>query len=459
MSYDVAIIGAGVVGCAIARELSRYELAVVLIEAQNDVGKGTSKANTAILHTGFDAKPNTLESRLLQRGYERLKVYGEQVGIPIEPLGALLVAWNDAQLEALPELREKALANGVIDVEIISADEVYQREPRLGSGAVGGLFVPGESTICPFTTPLAYATEAVANGLELRLNSPLQAIQSSADFHSIECPDETIHARWVINAAGLSSDVINGMFGHSEFTVTPRRGELIVYDKFSRGLVNHILLPVPTKVTKGVLISPTVFGNVMLGPTAENLEDKSATETTADGIRALLEQGQRILPELMNEEVTATYAGLRAATEFSDYQIHIHAERRYICVGGIRSTGLSASMGIAEYVQDQLGASGLELRAKPETVSIHMPNIGEAFVRPYQSGKLIASDARYGRVVCFCERVTQGEIQDALHSTIPAQDIDGLRRRTRAQMGRCQGFFCSAEIAALLQRTNRHETG
>jgi len=223
----------------------------------------------------------------------------------------------------------------------------------------------------------------------------------------------------------------------------------------ARGLVDHILLPVPGKMGKGVLISPTVFGNVMLGPTAENLTDRTATDTTAQGIASLLEKGRRILPDLLNEEVTATYAGLRASTEHDDYQIHLHEEERYLCLGGIRSTGLSASLAIAEYAAERLAEAGLELRRKAEFKTVKMPNLGEAFPRPYQSEEMIRQNADYGRIVCHCERVTRGEIVDAANAVIAARSFDALRRRTRAQMGRCQGFFCSAEVAALLAEATR----
>ncbi len=449
--FDVAIIGAGVVGSAIARELAQYELRCVLVEAGPDVGVGTSKANTAILHTGYDAKPGYLENRLVRRGYELLNAYGPQAGIPIERVGALLVAWTEDQLEALPHIREAAHQNGVADVEPVSLGELYRREPHLGAGALGALQVPGESIICPFTATLAYATQAVVNGVALRLNSPVQGIHNTPDGdYALTCPGGAVHCHTIVNAAGLHSDTINQMLGHHEFTVIPRRGELIVFDKLARPLVNHVLLPVPSKVGKGVLISPTVYGNVMLGPTAENLDDKTATDTSAEGLAMLWEKGQRIVPALLQEEVTATYAGLRAATEHDDYQIVLHAEQRYLCVGGIRSTGLSASMAIAEYAVEKLAEAGLRLRRKPEFRPIQMPNIGEAFIRPYQSEEMIRANADYGRIVCHCERVTRGEILDAMQTPIPARDLDGLRRRTRAGMGRCQGFYCSAAVAALL---------
>jgi glycerol-3-phosphate dehydrogenase len=457
--FDVAIIGAGVVGCAIARELSKYKLQCALIEANNDVGAGTSKANTAILHTGFDAKPGYLETRLLRRGYELLKAYCPEAGIPIEQVGALLVAWDEEQLDALPAMRDLAHQNGIADVEIMSATEAYRREPHLGKGALGALVVPGEAIICPFTTPLAFATQAVINGLSLQLNSAVQAVEvSSKHTYAIRSTNRTAYARFVVNAAGLHADSINRQFDLHNLTIIPRRGELIVYDKLSRPLVNHILLPVPGKMGKGVLIAPTVFGNVMLGPTAENVDDKTATNTTIEGIAALLDKGRRILPELVDEEVTAMYAGLRTSTSHDDYQIHIYPEKRYICVGGIRSTGLSASMGIAEFVVEQLAKAGLDLAPKVEFKPVRMPNIGEAFMRPYQSEDMIAANPDYGRIVCHCERVTRAEIQAATYSLIPVHDYDGLRRRTRALMGRCQGFFCSAGIAALLARSSEQNS-
>jgi glycerol-3-phosphate dehydrogenase len=449
--YDAAIIGAGVVGAAIARELAQYELSVALVEAGEDVGAGTSKANTAILHTGFDAKPGYLETRLVQRGYDLLGAYSAQVGIPVERIGALLVAWDQEQLDALPAIKASAHKNGASEVDLISVDALYRREPHLGAGALGALEVPRESIICPFTVPLAYATQAVVNGVALRLNSLVQSIEQTPDGYLLHCPNETIACRYLINAAGLQADTINRMLGYSEFGVIPRRGQLIVFDKMARGLVDHILLPVPSKMGKGVLISPTVFGNVMLGPTAENLSDKAATETTAEGIDFLMDKGRRILPALLDEEVTAMYSGLRASTEHDDYQIYQHG--RYLCVGGIRSTGLSASLAIAEYAAHLLAEAGLKLARKAEFREITMPNLGEAFPRPYQRDDMIRANGDYGRIVCHCERVTRGEIVDATHAAIPARSADALRRRTRAQMGRCQGFFCAAEINALLGQT------
>jgi glycerol-3-phosphate dehydrogenase len=445
MDRDVVIVGAGVVGAAIARELTRYELDVTLLEAGTDVGAGTSKANTALLHTGFDAKPGTLEARLVPRGCELLSEYAARAGIPVERTGALLVAWDEQQRAEFGGIVERSRANGYDAIRELDADELYRREPNLGLGALAALEVPDEALICPFTTPLAFATEAVLAGCELRRGATVTAVERVPGGFRVEAGGGTLTARRLVNAAGLRSDEVDRMLGRERFTVTPRRGELVVFDKLARPLVRHIVLAVPTKVSKGVLVSPTVFGNVMVGPTAEDVPRKDDTSSTAAGLDYLLTEAERIVPRLLDFDVTAVYAGLRAATEHGDFQIAF--EDGYACVGGIRSTGLSASMAIAEHVRE-----GLELTAAPRAPrpAPRMPNIGEAAPRPFQRGELIGSDPDYGRVVCFCERVTRGEIRDAFASPVPPADLDGLRRRTRAHMGRCQGFFCGAQLATLL---------
>jgi len=452
--FDVVVIGGGVVGCAVARELSATKLSVALVEARGDIGDVTSKANTAILHTGFDAVPGSLESQLVSRGYDLLGAYAAEVGIPVERTGALLVAWTQEELAALPDLQHKAEGNGYRDSRIVGADEVRVLEPHLGPGALGGLLIPGESIICPWTTPLAYATEAIARGCTLLLDHRVTAIEIGAATTTLRTTGGDIQTRWVVNAAGLGGDVLDRMLGHDRFTVVPRRGELLVFDKQARELIRHIVLPVPSARGKGVLVSPTIFGNVMLGPTAENLEDRRDTSTTEDGIAFLRGKGESIMPTLLREEVTAAYAGLRAATEHSDYVVQIDSAQRYLLLGGIRSTGLTASMALAEYARDLLAANGVRMPCRPDAElppPPRMPNLGEVFPRPYARPELIEADPAYGRIICFCERVTEGEIRDALDSPIPPSDLDGLRRRTRAVLGRCQGFYCGAEVAARLR--------
>jgi glycerol-3-phosphate dehydrogenase len=461
---DVVIIGAGVVGTAIARTIAGYELTCVLVDAAGDVGTGTTKANTAILHTGFDTVPGSLESRLLRRGSGLLHDYARRAGIPVERTGALVVAWTDEQEAALPGIVAKAHRNGGLDVRLMATADLYRAEPELGPGARGAVQVPGESIICPWTTPLAYATEALREGVRLRLGTRVTGVHSGGVHsggvhsggvhsggreHQVATTGGTLRCRWLINAAGLESDRIDAMLGGGAFTIAPRRGELIVFDKLARPLLRSILLPVPTARTKGVLVAPTVYGNVLLGPTAEDVADRTDTATTATGLAGLLAASGQILPGLAAEEVTASYAGLRAATEHRDYQIRVDEQRRYACVAGIRSTGLSASLGIAEYVVGLLGDAGLPLRERETAGPPTMPYIGQAGPRPYQDTARIAADPDYGTIVCHCERVTRGEIRDALASPLPPGDLDGLRRRTRVLNGRCQGFYCAATVSRL----------
>jgi glycerol-3-phosphate dehydrogenase len=449
--YDVAVIGAGVVGTAIGRQLARYRLRSVLLERANDVGTGTSKANTAIVHTGFDTQPGSLESFLVRRGHVLLTAYARTAGIALEETGAVLVAWNTEQAARLDDILGKARANGYERAARMDLTELARREPHLAEGATGAVAIPDESIICPWSPSIAFATEAVGAGVELRLGTEVTDARRDGDEWLLHTSVGPIRAGWVVNAAGLGADLLNRRFGHDEFTIAPRRGQLIVFDKLARGLVSSIVLPVPTERTKGVLVAPTVYGNVLLGPTAEDIEGRADTVTTTAGLDGLLDAGRRLVPDLVEEEVTATYAGVRAATEHRDYQITIHEQEGYACVGGIRSTGLTASLAIAEHVVDHMGAAGLSLvEAEHEPVIPHMPQLGERATRAFEDDRLVEADPAYGHIVCFCERVTEGEVRDALASAVSAHDLGGLGRRTRATNGRCQGFFCGAAIAARL---------
>lgn len=459
-SYDVIVIGAGVVGAAVARELARFDLRVAVVEASSDVGAGTSKANTAILHTGFDARPGSLEARLVARGHRLLSAYAGEAGIPLERTGALMVAWDEDQARTLRDYQQRADANAYGHSRVIGAAALYKREPHLALGALEALEIPDESIICAFTLPLAFATQAVVNGVDLYLETAVGSVsQDDAGLHVLHCGNHQFACDYLVNAAGLYSDVVDGMLGYERFTITPRRGELIVFDKLARLLVSHVILPVPTEISKGVLIAPTVYGNILLGPTAEDIGDKEDRSSTSGGTAYLMDRARGILPGLLDEQVTAVYTGLRAATESSDYQIHVDYRRRYACLGGVRSTGLTASMAIAEHAVAELAKAGLKLKEKECFDTVRMPYIGEAGVRPYRDPDAIARRADYGRIVCHCEKVTQGEIVDACRGLIPASSLDGLRRRTRALMGRCQGFYCMAEVARCMAEVRGTSVG
>ena len=454
---DVAVVGAGVVGCAVARELARHPVRTVVVDAGDDVGTGTSKANTAVLHTGYDATPGTLESRLVARGYALLSTYADECGIAVERTGALLVAWDREQLDALPRLADKAAANGYRAARPVDVDELYRLEPHLGAGALGALEVPGESVIDPWSPTLAFARQAVAAGVELHLRTAVTGVDRLDDgTHLVRTDRGELRARWLVNAAGLHADDLDRMLGFDAFSVTPRRGQLLVFDKLARPLVRHVLLPVPGRMGKGVLVAPTVFGNVLLGPTAEDLDDKTDTASTAEGIESLRDRGRRILPALLDEEVTAVYAGLRAATEHADYAVRVEPDRRYLCLGGIRSTGLTASMALAEHAGELLADAGLDLGPARDLEPVRLPWLGETGrARPYLDADAVGRDPDYGRLVCHCERVSRGELRDSLAGPLAAATLDGLRRRTRALNGRCQGFYCSAAVRAALAEATR----
>lgn len=446
-SFDVAVIGAGIVGAAIAREFAATKNSVAILDSREDVVEGTSKANTAILHTGYDAKPGTLEARLVARGYEMAKDYCADAGIGIDETGAVLVAWDEEQARSLPVLQENAIKNGYLQTEIIGVDEVYRQLPHLGSGVTGGLTVPGEAVIDAWSLPIGLVTDAVNRGATLLLGHHVEAIETSECETRIHTSGGDVHAQWVINAAGLGSDAIDELFGYDRLKVHPRRGELLVFDKLAARLADKIVLAAPSKAGKGVLISPTAFGNLMLGPTSEDMEDKSDTSTTREGLNFLLEKGARIIPALLEEEVTAAYAGLRAANNQSDYLIDVDKDQRYVIAAAIRSTGLTSAIAVAEYLFELIEETGLDLTPRKELPPVHkMPPLAESLQRPYQSEGRIAEDTSYGEIVCFCERVTRGEIRDACQSAIPPNTIAGLRRRTRAMNGRCQGFFCGAQV-------------
>ncbi|MHA6524105.1 FAD-dependent oxidoreductase [Tessaracoccus sp. G1721] len=457
--FDFAVIGGGVVGAAIARELAGTSRSVAIVEARDDVCEGTSKANTAILHTGYDASPGTLESRLVAEGYHLTLDYARATGVGVDVTGAVLVAWDDEQEAALPILKEKAVRNGYTLTEIIDAARVYELLPHLGEGARGGLTVPDESIIDAWSLPLALATDAVNRGAVLLLNRAVTGVTHTPELTLLATTGGEVRARWVINAAGLGGDTIDQLFGYDRIHIHPRKGELLVFDKLSAPLVDRIVLAVPSAKGKGVLVSPTAFGNVMLGPTADDMEDRTDTSTTEDGFAFLREKGAHIFPELLSEEVTASYAGLRAAHDLKDYLIDLDAEHRYVIASGIRSTGLTSAMAVAKHIVAMLSGAGEELVPRadlPEPPS--MAPLGQSQLRPYENDTLIRRDPEYGKVVCFCERVTRGEIRDAFATPIPPTGINGLRRRTRVMNGRCQGFFCGAEATALVEQhkeTNR----
>jgi glycerol-3-phosphate dehydrogenase len=438
------VLGGGVVGCAVARRLALAGLSVLLLERGPDILSGAaSRGNSAILHTGFDAPEGSLELACVRRGYAEYLAVRERLGLPALRTGAHVVAWTDEQRARLPRIAERAHRNCVGDVEVIDATTLREREPRLAPGALAAVAVPGEYVVDPWSAPLAYALQAQANGAEFRFDCEVTGADRRGEGWALSTSRGTVQAGVVVNCAGLYGDVVDAMAGRQTFTIRPRKGQFVVLDKSAFPLVRSIILPVPTERTKGVLLAPTAFGNLLIGPTAEDVDERDTATVTEDTLRGLLDRGAAIVPEVREHAVTAAFAGLRPATEHRDYQVHVHGDG-WVTVGGIRSTGLSGALGIAEHLWERM-ADEYALAPAPvaEPVWTPVPNIAEVVGRDYE---VPGTD-----VVCHCEHVTRREVENALRGPMPARSLGALKRRTRVFMGRCQGFYCTGEVTALCE--------
>ena len=442
-SCDVAIVGGGVVGCALARRFALDGARVALLEKAPDLLDGASKGNSAILHTGFDAPTGSLEAACLVEGYREYLEIHDRLGLPLIRSGALVIAWTDEQEAALPALMEQARANGVDDVEPLSARHTLELEPHLSPRLKASFRVPREYLVDPWSAPHAYALQAVANGAVVHRDCAVTGGEFDGRRWHLSTNRGAIAANLVINAAGLWGDILDQrLIGRTDFAIRPRKGQFIVYDKPAAALAGHVLLPVPTAVTKGVVVCRTAFGNLLVGPTAEEQEDREHASLSTQTLAALRDRAGEIIPALRDHDITAVYAGLRPATEFKDYQIRYHAGRNYVTVGGIRSTGLSSALGIARHVARLSAEAGHRFERPPSITWPRVPNISTAAPRDFET-------PGNGGIVCHCELVTRREIEAALSGPLPARSLAGLKRRTRVTMGRCQGFHCSATLARM----------
>lgn len=442
--FDVAIIGAGVVGCAVARRFALAGARVAVIEKGSDILSGASKANSAILHTGFDAPPGSLELELVKAGREEYLDIRAGLGLSLIPTGALVCAWDADQADRLAAIVDQGRANGIAELKLLTAGEAQNSMPSLSDRLVAAIEVDGEYIIDPWTAPLAYLTQAVMLGTVLLRN--VELIQGRFDGEwTLSTSAGEVRASTVVNAAGLYGDIVDHRLGFEpEFTIHPRKGQFVVLDKAAFTHVPRIVLPVPTEITKGVVVCPTAFGNVLIGPTAEEQDDRTRAAVDTDTLKALLARGAEIVPALADIPVTAVYAGLRPATESKDYRVLARPDRRAITLGGIRSTGLSAALGLAQHALKLHASFGLLPTAPMAAPMVELPNLTETCERDWQRPD-------HGEIVCHCELVTRREIEAALASPVPAGDFGGLRRRTRAGMGRCQGFYCNARLAEMTQ--------
>ena len=453
MKYDVTVIGAGVVGSLIARALSRYELKLCLVDKDSDVSMGASKANSGIVHAGYAAKPGTLKALLNVKGNEMMDTVASELGVPFKRIGSLVVGFGDDDLPALEKLLNDGKANGVPGLKVLDRTEIAAIEPNLSEKASHALYAPTAGIICPYELTIAAAENAVSNGAEIRLGSPVTSIEKIEDGFSVTAGGSTFETKYIINAAGVYSDAIAAMAGDKSIDVFPRKGEYMLLDKSQGGMVNHVIFQTPTKYGKGILVTPTVDGNLLVGPTATDEDDKDDTSTTSEGLSVVSSKGLKSVPGLNLREVINSFAGLRSVPSNGDFTVaQSKSVEGLINVAGIESPGLSASPAIAEYTVGVLKEAGAELTPKKSFNPIRKPIPRFSEMTDEEKAAKIKENPLYGRIICRCESVTEGEIVDAIHRPVGAHNLDAIKRRTRQGMGRCQGGFCIPRVMSILSR-------
>ena len=450
---DVTIIGAGVTGSAIARELSRYDLDVLVLEKESDVCEGTSKANSGIVHSGYDAKPGTLKAKFNVEGNKLIHELSKTLDFPFKENGSIVLALEEEGRVGIEELYERGKANGVPGLRILDKKELHELEPNVSDTAVCALYAPTGGIVCPFNMTIAFAENAADNGVRFQFDTEVKNIvkktEEGKNFYLLETSKGSIETRLVINAAGVYSDVFHNMVSGEKLHITPRKGQYLLMDKAAGDLVKSTLFQLPSKLGKGVLVTPTVHGNLMVGPTAEETDDPEDTSTTAQGLAYLLDKGAVSVNSLPRLTITS-FAGLRAHEDGGDFVIgEVKDAPGFIDAAGIESPGLTAAPAIGAYVagivKELLGAA-----EKKDFIGTRKGIPSMALATPEERAELIASDPSYAHVICRCELVTEGEIKNAINRTLGARTVDGIKRRTRAGMGRCQTGFCLARTIPLL---------
>ncbi len=452
MNYDVAVVGAGVIGSLIARELSRYNIRIALVEKHNDMAMGTSKANSAIVHAGFDAKPGSLKAKLNVEGTALMPELCKTLSVPFKPIGSLVVAFSDEEVETLGELLERGNTNGVPGLEIYDAAKLREAEPNISDEAKAALWAPSAGIVCPYELTIAAAENAVVNGAEFIRNFEVKKIDFSGSEFALSNGESEITAKYVINAAGVYCDEIAALIGDTSVHTMPRKGEYMLCDKSVGKLANHTIFQCPSKMGKGILVTPTVDGNLLLGPSALDIEDKEDVATTAGTLADVLEIAKKSVPCLTTREVITSFAGLRAHCDRDDFIIEPSEKNaQFINVAGIESPGLSSAPAIALYVKDMI-IKALDCEEKNDFKPDREEPVRFRHMSNEERKALIEKNPAYGRIICRCETITEGEILDAIHAPAGARDVDGVKRRTRAGMGRCQGGFCGSKVVELLAR-------
>ncbi len=448
--YDAVIIGAGVIGCAVARELSRRKGNFLVVEKELDVCEGTSKANSAIIHAGFDAEPGTWKARMNVRGNTMMDELAKELDIPFRRTGALVTCLDPQQLHGLETLYRRGEKNGVAGLRLLNGEEARAMEPGLTEQVCGALLAETSGIVCPFEMTLGLAESAAKNGVEFRFGTKVLSFGKTTDGWLLHTEKEEIRTRAVVNAAGVHADELHNLVCEKKLTVTARRGEYMLLDKSAGSLVSRTIFQLPGKYGKGVLVSPTVHGNLLIGPTAADTEDKDFLSTTASGLAEVGEKAGLAVKDLPLRQVITSFAGLRAHEVGDDFVLGETAEG-FFDAAGIESPGLSSAPAIGEYLAGLI-AEKLDLAEKKEFDPIRrgVPKIAGLSLE--ERAKKIEENPAYGAIVCRCEQVSEGEILDAVHGILGARTLDGIKRRTRAGMGRCQSGFCSPRVMELLSK-------
>ena len=446
----IVIVGAGVIGCGVARELSRYRADIVVLERENDISCGTSKANSGIVHAGFDAHTGSNKAKFNVAGNAMFDALAKELDFPFRRNGAFVLCFDDSQTDRLRALYDQGIGNGVTELRILDGDEARRMSPNLSDRVVAALYAPTSGIVSPYEMTVAYAENAARNGVRFRRKCEITAIRAREGGWNVTAGGEEFFADVVINCAGVYADTVHRMASDEPLQVVARKGEYVLLDKECGGLTDQTLFQLPTHMGKGILIAPTTHGNILVGPTATDVEDKRDVDTTPEGLRTVIDKARLSVPQLPTRSIITQFSGLRAHCDRNDFVIG-WAREGFYDVAGIESPGLTASPAIATHVAQDV-ARKLDLQTDDAFVAERRAIPCFARLDDRARAELIASDPAYGQIVCRCETVTEGEIVESIRRPVGAVDLDGVKRRTRAGMGRCQSGFCTARILQILAR-------
>lgn len=450
--YDIIIIGGGVSGAAAARELSRLDAKILLLEKEEDVCCGTSKANSGIVHAGYDAAPGSLKAKLNVRGNALMKELSKELDFPFEQRGSLVICRLEDEVQKLEELYERGLENGVPDLRILGREEVLAMEPNLSDDVCAALYAPTAGIVCPFGLNIALAENAAVNGVEFRFETSVQKIRKIDGGYELLTDRGSFRSRAVVNAAGVYADCIHHMVSETRLHITPRRGDYCLFDKSAGAHVTRTVFALPGKMGKGILVTPTVHGNLLAGPTAIDVTDREGTNTTQEGLEKVLSKAGENVKNLPLNRIITSFAGLRAAEDGHDFIIgEAEDAPMFFDCAGIESPGLTCAPAIGEMIAGLL-EDKMKLRRKENFIPTRKGILDPRTLSMEERNELIKKEPAYGTIVCRCESVSEGEILDAVRRPLGARSLDGVKRRTRAGMGRCQSGFCSPKVMEILAR-------